>query len=373
MAGIYIHIPYCHKACHYCNFHFSTSLKDIPLMVNAICLELSMRKDYLNNLPVETIYFGGGTPSVLSAELINVILNQVYSNYSVIENVEITLEANPEDISREKLINWKQSGINRLSIGIQSFQDDRLVWMNRNHTADDAVESVKEAQQAGFDNITIDLIYGLPGMTSAEWKQEIHTAIALDIPHISSYCLTIEEKTVFGHQFKNGQIAEIPEELSESHLLVLMKELEIAGYEQYEISNFCKKGFESIHNSNYWKRRMYLGVGPGAHSYNLSARHANISNNGLYIKEISNEKLPITTDFLTDIDHYNEYILTRIRTKWGISLPDILPWLPANISEIEKIINELTLNNFITKNGNAYLLTTKGKLLADEITLKLML
>ena len=342
-------------------------------MVNAICLELSMRKDYLNNLPVETIYFGGGTPSVLSAELINVILNQVYSNYSVIENVEITLEANPEDISREKLINWKQSGINRLSIGIQSFQDDRLVWMNRNHTADDAVESVKEAQQAGFDNITIDLIYGLPGMTSAEWKQEIHTAIALDIPHISSYCLTIEEKTVFGHQFKNGQIAEIPEELSESHLLVLMKELEIAGYEQYEISNFCKKGFESIHNSNYWKRRMYLGVGPGAHSYNLSARHANISNNGLYIKEISNEKLPITTDFLTDIDHYNEYILTRIRTKCGISLPDILPWLPANISEIEKIINELTLNNFITKNGNAYLLTTKGKLLADEITLKLML
>jgi len=342
-------------------------------MIDSICKELVSRKDYLKDQSIETIYFGGGTPSVLSAGLITQILQQISVHYMVEDNVEITLEANPEDINIEALTFWKNSGINRLSIGIQSFQDKRLGWMNRNHTAKDAIQSVKNAQISGFENITIDLIYGFADMTDSEWKQEIQTAVSLDIPHISSYCLTIEEKTVFGYQNKKGLLPATSEELSESHLLLLMKELQDAGFEQYEISNFCKPGFESRHNSNYWKRKVYLGVGPGAHSYNLTARHANIANNSLYINEISNNSLLPSEEILTFEDHYNEYILTRIRTKWGICLQDMVPWIENRIPDIEKKLNDLVKNGFMRIKNHAYLLTTRGKLLADEITLKLML
>ncbi|MBC7450642.1 MAG: radical SAM family heme chaperone HemW [Cytophagales bacterium] len=373
MAGIYIHIPYCHKACHYCNFHFSTSLKDIQEMTDAICKELLLRKTYLPNLPIQTIYFGGGTPSVLSADQLNTMLDAIHAIYSVDADAEITLEANPEDITEEILQRWKEAGVNRLSIGIQSFQDKRLSWMNRNHTGLEAVQSVKKAQEAGFENISIDLIYGLPGMSVEEWKREIQTAVDLRVPHISSYCLTIEDKTVFGKQLQTGLLPEIPEELSESHLLVLMDALQDAGFEQYEISNFCKPSFESRHNSSYWKREPYVGIGPGAHSYNLISRHATISNNALYLQSLHKDILPISEDPLTDTDHYHEYVLTRLRTKWGISLEDVHQWIPSYIPIIEKILAQLQKDGFIVKRGNVYLLSSKGKLLADEITLKLML
>ncbi len=373
MSGIYIHIPYCHKACNYCNFHFSTSLKDIDKMVDSICLELQMKQDYLDKKPIETIYFGGGTPSILQPVQLDKIFKAIYHNYQILDTTEITLEANPEDISHEMLVVWKNTGVNRLSIGIQSFQNNYLNWMNRNHSTEDAIKSVNLAQENGFENISIDLIYGLPGLTEDAWRQEIRNAIQLNVPHISSYCLTIEEKTTFGHLLKKGHLPDIPEELSESHLLILMEEMERTGFEQYEISNFCKPSFESKHNSSYWKQASYIGIGPGAHSYNQISRQSNISNNMLYIKQIQNFKLPVSIEILSNEDHYNEYILTRLRTKWGIKSGEIAVLAPVQYNKIKDSLNTFVQNGFLFKIDDLYLLTQKGKLLADEITLQLML
>ena len=374
MSGIYIHIPYCHKACNYCNFHFSTSMKDIDKMIDSICLELKEKKDYLPGQIVETIYFGGGTPSLLNKEQLASIFQAIQANYFLSETPEVTLEANPEDITPSALASWKGFGINRLSIGIQSFQNHYLKWMNRNHTSEDSLKSVALAQEYGFDNISIDLIYGLPNLNAEQWRQEIETAIGLHVQHISTYCLTIEEKTALGNLVEKGKVQLDTEETIEKQMLILMDTMQEAGYEQYEISNFCKPNFESRHNSSYWKRIPYIGVGPGAHSYNGEARQYNISSNPLYIKYLNQPSLGnvSTIEALSKIDEYNEYVLTRLRTKWGIKQHDIASFESIDLVKINQLLDSFCQNGFMAMEADVYRLTTKGKLLADEITLQLM-
>lgn len=374
MSGIYIHIPYCHKACNYCNFHFSTSMKDIDKMIESICLELKEKKDYLPGQIVETIYIGGGTPSLLNKEQLASIFQAIQANYFLSKTPEVTLEANPEDITSNALVSWKSFGINRLSIGIQSFQNHYLKWMNRNHTSEDSLKSVSLAQEYGFDNISIDLIYGLPNLNAEQWHQEIETAIGLHVQHISTYCLTIEEKTALGNLVEKGIVQLDTEETIEKQMLILMNTMQEAGYEQYEISNFCKPNFESKHNSSYWKRIPYIGVGPGAHSYNGKARQYNISSNPLYIKYLNQPSLGdvSTIEELSKKDEYNEYILTRLRTKWGIKQHDIASFESINLVKINQLLDSFCQNGFMAKDVDVYKLTAKGKLLADEITLQLM-
>lgn len=372
MAGIYIHIPYCHKACNYCNFHFSTNLTTVNKMVDAICKEIEFKSSFIDKPIIETIYFGGGTPSVLTNTQLNQIVEKLHAIFSISKNAEFTLEANPEDLINEKIAFWKKIGINRFSVGIQSFQDHSLKWMNRNHTSGDALNGIKRIQDFGIGNISIDLIYGLPDLSNELWKSEIQTAIKLNVPHISSYCLTVEEKTMLGNQVKKGIATPISDDISEKHLLILMEEMELAGYEHYEISNFCKPSFESKHNASYWKGIPYIGIGPGAHSYNLLSRQYNVSNNAEYIKGLDKGELLFTEELLTKEDNYNEYILTRLRTKWGIRLNELIQINPAHLVEIQKLLLNYTENGFISEIDGTYTLTHKGKLLADEITLQLM-
>ncbi len=372
MAGIYIHIPFCHKACTYCNFHFSTNLTLVAKMVTALCQELELKKTYLDNPSIDTIYLGGGTPSILHTSQLAQLFQAIYSTFAVSHKAEITLEANPEDLSKENILFWKNVGVNRLSIGIQSFQDDTLKWMNRNHSKNDSVRGVQMAQNLGIENLSIDLIYGTPDLTEELWRREIQTAIELQATHISSYCLTIEDKTALANQVKKGLSSPVSDEQSELQLLILMEEMELAGYEHYEISNFCKPSFESKHNSSYWKGLPYIGIGPGAHSYNLSSRQFNVSNNVQYINDLSTGKIPFTEELLTQQDLYNEYILTRLRTKWGIDLNEIARLNPTHLPKIQRLLSNFIENGFLDEINGLFRLTTKGKLLADEITLQLM-
>jgi oxygen-independent coproporphyrinogen-3 oxidase len=343
-------------------------------MIQALCKELVFKKEYLGKVVIETIYFGGGTPSILNQKQLELLFSCLHENYTISPNAEISLEANPEDITEQLLRSWNKIGINRLSIGIQSFQDNYLQWMNRNHLSNDAINSVGLAKKNGFENISIDLIYGLPNSSLEQWKREIDTAISLNVVHISTYCLTIEERTALIKLVKKGDVQLISEDEVEQQMLYLMNKLESVGFEQYEISNFCKPQFESKHNSSYWKHTSYIGIGPGAHSYNRKNRQHNIANNALYIKYINaaNMDLITTTEDLSDIDHYNEYILTRIRTKWGISINELNTLLPLHSTALISILDALCINDFIYLHEDYYKLTQKGRLLADEITLKLM-
>jgi oxygen-independent coproporphyrinogen-3 oxidase len=349
-------------------------MKDIDKMIDSICLELKEKRNYLDDNIIETIYFGGGTPSVLNKEHLSDIFQSIQTYYLVSKTAEITLEANPEDITPNSLASWKEFGVNRLSIGIQSFQNHYLKWMNRNHTSEESINSVALAKVHGFDNISIDLIYGLPNLDAMQWKKEICTAINLNVPHISTYCLTVEEKTALGNLVEKGKVELNSEETIEQQMLILMDTMINAGYEQYEISNFCKTGFESRHNSSYWKRIHYIGIGPGAHSYNGKVREYNISSNPLYIKYLNQPSLgnTSTVEELSQNDKYNEYILTRLRTKWGIKQEEIATFESANLFKINQLLDSFCQNGFITQEADVYKLTTKGKLLADEITLQLM-
>ncbi|MGN6647127.1 MAG: radical SAM family heme chaperone HemW [Cytophaga sp.] len=372
MAGIYIHIPFCHKACTYCNFHFSTNLTLVDKMVTALCRELELKKAYLDNSFIDTVYLGGGTPSILNTSQLAQLFQTIHSTFKVSDKAEITLEANPEDLSKENILFWKNVGVNRLSIGIQSFQDDTLKWMNRNHSRNDSIKGVRLAQDLGIENLSIDLIYGTPHLTEGLWRREIQTAIELQVAHISSYCLTIEDKTALAHQVKKGLSSPVSEEQSELQLLVLMEEMGLAGYEHYEISNFCKPFFESKHNSSYWQGLPYIGIGPGAHSYNLSSRQFNVSNNTQYIHDLSAGEIPFTEELLTPQDLYNEYILTRLRTKWGIHINELTRLNPTHLPKIQQLLSNFIENGFLDEINGLFRLTTKGKLLADEITLQLM-
>jgi oxygen-independent coproporphyrinogen-3 oxidase len=374
MSGIYIHIPFCKQACHYCDFHFSTSMKKKDEMVLALAKEIGMRKNEFDLLDsarsdneIETIYFGGGTPSVLSNDEINFLISEVYKNYKVVENPEITLEANPDDLSSERILELSKSPVNRLSIGIQSFYEDDLKMMNRAHNSAEAIKCLQEATKY-FDNISLDLIYGIPGLTDEMWRKNIETALSFGIPHISSYALTVEPKTALRKLIDTGKIAEPQDEAASNHFMILVETLQKNGFIHYELSNFGKENYFSKNNSAYWLGKKYIGIGPSAHSYDGEKRGWNVANNSLYLKSIQENILPLETEILTISDRYNEYIMTGLRTIWGVSLERIetefgLDYLNYLKKQSQKFLNDdlLFIENNILKP------TAKGKFLTDGI------
>ena len=367
MSGIYIHIPFCKQACHYCDFHFSTSMKKKEEMVLAIAKELQMRKTEFENETVDTIYFGGGTPSRLQIADLRLQIDSIYKNYNVAENPEITLEANPDDLSVEYLIELSKIGINRLSIGIQSFFEDDLVMMNRAHNSVEAKKCLEFATQY-FDNISLDLIYGIPGMSNEKWKQNIETALSFGIPHISSYALTVEPKTALNKLIQTGKIAKPNDESAQEHFAILVETLEANDFIHYELSNFGKADYFSKNNSAYWLGKKYIGIGPSAHSYDGVSRSWNISNNSLYLKSIQEDKLPNEIEILSITDRYNEYIMTGLRTIWGVSLNRIETEFGAEYLEYLQKQAQKFLNDDLLFIDNAILKPTpKGKFLTDGI------
>nr|WP_315200742.1 radical SAM family heme chaperone HemW [uncultured Flavobacterium sp.] len=367
MSGIYIHIPFCKQACHYCDFHFSTSMKKKEEMVLAIAKELQMRKSELEKEVVETIYFGGGTPSRLQIADLRLQIDTIYKNYKVAKNPEITLEANPDDLSEEYLIELSKIGINRLSIGIQSFFEDDLQMMNRAHNSAEAKKCLEFATKY-FDNISLDLIYGIPGMSNEKWKQNIETALSFGIPHISSYALTVEPKTALNKLIQTGKIAKPNDESAQEHFAILVETLEANDFIHYELSNFGKANYFSKNNSAYWLGKKYLGIGPSAHSYDGVSRSWNVSNNSLYLKSIQEDKLPNEIEILSVSDRYNEYIMTGLRTIWGVDLNRIetefgIEYLGYLHKQAQKFLNDdlLFIDNAILKP------TPKGKFLTDGI------
>ena len=369
MAGIYIHIPFCKQACNYCDFHFSTSMKMKVDFVKAIIKEIELRKDVFANKFISSIYFGGGTPSLLSKEELDMIFEKLYKSFTIDADAEITLEANPEDLNFDKILQLKDTPINRLSIGVQSFRDEDLKYMNRAHTAIEALNSIKVAQDVGFQNITIDLIYGTPGMSNEDWKYNLRKSFALNLPHISSYALTVEEKTPLYYQILKKNIDAVDEQQSANQFKILMDEMLSYGYEQYEISNFCKDNSYSRHNSSYWKKNHYLGLGPSAHSYFGNSRLWNVSNNVKYIKALSASRLPLSKENLNTQDMYNEYVMTSLRTKWGCSLIEIEKYYSRSYLNYFKVqIKGHEINGYIIENKGVYTLSEKGKLIADRIT-----
>lgn len=322
MAGIYIHIPFCKQACHYCDFHFSTSLKKKDEMIAALVRELQLRQKELGNETVETIYFGGGTPSILPITDIRLIIDTIYKLFTVADNPEITVEANPDDLSEERIMALSENGINRLSIGIQSFFEQDLKLMNRAHNATEALKCLQIATHY-FDNISIDLIYGTPGMDNQRWLENIQQALDLGISHISSYALTVEPKTALQQFIKKGIIPQPDDAVAHEQFLLLVDHLEANGFVHYELSNFGKENYFSRNNSAYWLGKKYLGIGPSAHSYDGIHRSWNIANNTVYIKTIAEDKLPLEIEALTPTDRYNEYVMTGLRTIWGVSIDRI--------------------------------------------------
>jgi oxygen-independent coproporphyrinogen-3 oxidase len=368
MPGIYIHIPYCVQACHYCDFHFSTNQRNKVSMIEMILRELELQKDYLEDKKISTLYFGGGTPSLLEQRDLEKIMEKIQTLFLLEKSAEITLEANPDDLSEAKLSALKNVGINRLSIGIQSFDDGQLTYMNRAHNSGQALNSIKMAQNTGFDNISIDLIYGIPSSGHSIWKNDLEKALALNIQHISSYCLTIEPSTVFGRKKEKGILAPEDEEYNALQFEILMETLDSNGFEQYEVSNFCKPDFFSRHNSNYWKNEYYLGIGPGAHSYNGESRQYNIKNNTKYISSLSLDTIPFTFEQLDSKTKANEYIMTRLRTKWGIDTNVLEKEYGIAFDKYKNIVDKYYKMGFIEREKTTIKLTKKGLLFADKIT-----
>ncbi len=391
MSGIYIHIPFCKLACHYCDFHFSTSMKKKDEMVLALAKEIQLRKEEFKEEVVETIYFGGGTPSVLQIPDLKLLIDAVFNNYKVAENPEITLEANPDDLhldfarcdnedtlsvraesrtvleSRTIFEEYRSIGINRLSIGIQSFFEEDLQMMNRAHNSEEAKKCLETATKY-FDNISLDLIYGIPGMSNEKWKQNIETALSFNIPHISSYALTVEPKTALNKLIQTGKIAEPKDEVASEHFNILVETLEANGFVHYELSNFGRPDYFSKNNSAYWLGKKYIGIGPSAHSYDGISRSWNIANNPLYLKAIQENKLPNEVEVLSIADRYNEYLMTGLRTIWGVSLDRIQTefgqhYFDYLLKQAQKFIDDELL--FIK--GNILKPTSKGKFLADGI------
>jgi len=366
MPGIYIHIPFCKQACHYCDFHFSTSLKKKTELVDALCKELVLRKKELSGT-VETIYFGGGTPSLLTHAELDQIFKTIFENFTVSKTPEITLEANPDDLTLEKIKQLANSPVNRLSIGVQSFFEEDLKLMNRAHNAQEAENCIAEVKKY-FDNISIDLIYGIPGMSNERWEQNIEKALSFGIPHISSYALTVEPKTALESFIKKGAIPPIDEELAEQHFQTLIDTLTQKGFVHYELSNFGKEGYFSQNNTAYWQGKFYLGIGPSAHSYDGKKRSWNVRNNSLYIKAIDKNSLPSETETLTITDRYNEYIMTGLRTMWGVSLKRVEIEFSQN--HLEYLLEQAQLhieNQLLSIDDDILLVTPKGKFLSDGL------
>ena len=372
MSGIYIHIPFCKKACSYCDFHFSTSLNEKTNVLNAILKEITLRKRYLLTNQLDSIYFGGGTPSILSAQDLGLIINHLSKYFFWQKKIEITLEANPDDISPLKLKQWTSLGINRLSIGIQSFNDEELKWMNRAHNSSESVSSVKNAQDLGFDNISIDLIYGSKFQTIKSWDLTLQQAISLNTQHISSYNLTIEKSTALGLKNNRGLEPSVCDDLSSQQFLLLSKKLGQADFIQYEISNFGKKDFFAVHNTNYWLQKNYMGIGPSAHSFNGFSRQWNLKNNLLYVKALNNNTDFFVLENLSLKNRYNEYVLTRLRTIWGCNEIEINQLFGLDIlAHFKKVATEK--KEFFEIKKNIYTLNKLGQLQADGIASDLFL
>ena len=367
MAGIYIHIPFCKKACHYCNFHFSTSLKLKNDFLQSLLNETDLRVSYLNGESVSTIYFGGGTPSLLNQEETKGILDKIRERFNVLPGAEITLEANPDDINEEKLIAWKNAGVNRLSIGVQSFFEEDLQWMNRAHTAAQSISNLQLAKNH-FQNITIDLIYGLPSLSDDKWKQNVERAIQLEIPHLSCYALTVEPKTALYTLINQHKLPDIDTNDQARQFLLLMEWMTNAGYDHYEISNFALPGKRSQHNSSYWQGAKYLGLGPSAHSYNGSSRQWNIANNALYIQFLQKNQLNFEKEELTKTQRLNEYIMTSLRTSEGLDTDYISKQFSKEEAfRIQQSSDNLIRQELLQKKESNLILTRQGKLFADGI------
>ena len=372
MAGIYIHIPFCKQACNYCNFHFSTSLALQNDFSVALLKEIELRVSYLNGETVETIYFGGGTPSLLPSSAIAGMMDSIYKNFTISENPEITLECNPDDLSPDRLKSWKQAGISRLSIGIQSFFDEDLSWMNRAHDSKQALYSVEMIKAAGFENFSIDLIYGLPGLTDEKWGRNLHTAVSANPNHISCYALTVEPKTALYKMIRMKETEDIKPEKQAAQFLTGIETLEAAGFEHYEISSFAKPGKRSRHNSAYWQSKKYLGLGPAAHSFNGISRQWNISNNALYIKSLMNGQLNMEFETLQTKDLLNEYIMTSLRTIEGMDLQYVSSQFGKEKSnKLAENAAKYICSNKMEQVEEKMLLTREGKLFADGIAASL--
>jgi oxygen-independent coproporphyrinogen-3 oxidase len=366
MSGVYIHVPFCKQACHYCDFHFSTQMGKKEAMVDALVKEIKMRKDEVQD-EVETIYFGGGTPSVLTTEEIERLIQTVYDHYKVIDYPEITLEANPDDLSSDRIIQMSKSRINRLSIGIQSFFDEDLKLMNRAHNASEAEQCIQEATEY-FDNITIDLIYGIPGMDNARWEANIQKALELGLPHISSYALTVEPKTALKKFIEKGVVPNVDDEQAQEQFYMLVDILEAHGFVNYEISNFGKPGYFSQNNTSYWLGKKYIGIGPSAHSFDGEHRSWNVRNNPTYIKKINEGVLPNEVETLTIIDRYNEYVMTGLRTIWGVDVERIASEFGQNyVKYLNWQAARYIERDLLVFNDGKLLTTKKGKFLADGI------
>ena len=367
MAGLYIHIPFCKKACHYCNFHFSTSDKNRQAVLKSICLELEMRAQELQSMPVASIYFGGGTPSMLNDDELGAIFQVIEANYQVLPSAEITLEANPDDLSLKKITQLAVTPINRLSIGVQSFFEADLKLMNRAHTAKEALESLKIAQTY-FDNITIDLLYGMPKMSNVRWEENLQIAFDLKLNHLSCYALTVEPKTPLAHFIKTAQHPPLNDAVAAQHFQTLVNATAKAGFTHYEVCSFGKPGYFSKHNSSYWLGKPYLGVGPSAHSFDGKKRSWNVSNNKQYINTIAKNELPLTSELLTPENRFNEYIMTGLRTIWGVSLKRIEEEFGLGVQT--SLLNNAHgyLASETLKIENAHLkMTPKGQFLSDGI------
>jgi oxygen-independent coproporphyrinogen-3 oxidase len=367
MAGIYIHIPFCKQACHYCDFHFSTSLTYKDELIQALLKEMKLQKSFLNGETIETIYFGGGTPSLLAGEEVNLLIDTIASLHTVSSNAEITLEANPDDLEKPKLQALRQTAVNRFSIGIQSFFDDDLAWMNRVHRAVDAEASVKRAQDAGFENITVDLIYGYPFLTNTKWKYNLDKVFELGVPHVSAYSMTVEPQTALASFIQKNKQSPMSEEQSAEQFMQLMEAMQIHGFEHYEISNFCLPGNYSRHNTNYWKGVKYLGIGPSAHSYDGETRRGNIANNAKYLQVINKNEIPAETEVLTEANRLNEYIMTSLRTMWGLDLDRLNLIAAGAADQVLKEATEFFEREWIIQQSQTIYLTKKGKLYADRI------
>jgi oxygen-independent coproporphyrinogen-3 oxidase len=376
LPGIYIHIPFCKQACHYCNFHFSTSLRYKNEFIAALLKELEMYPAY--NQPVSSVYFGGGTPSLLLENELEQILDAVRRRFGWAVDAEITLEANPDDCSTEKLRHWKNLGINRLSMGVQSFYEEDLRWMNRAHHAGQAIESLEAAVQV-FDRINLDLIYGSPGLTDEKWRQNLQTAVKLGITHLSCYALTVEERTPLYKMIAQKQSPDVDTEQQSRQFYHMTDYLLDQGFEHYEISNFAKPGYRSRHNSSYWKGEHYLGLGPGAHSYDGTQRWWNVANNTKYIRSIMEGIAPVEKELLSPQQRWNEYVMIRLRTQEGLNLEELWKDMrdtPAATfaqwkESLEKELNHLQEQNLVVVNDNNVVLTREGKIFADGIAARL--
>ena len=373
MSGIYIHIPFCKQKCSYCDFHFSTTYSRYRSdMIALICEEINHRQDYLQDKALKSIYFGGGTPSLLRDDELKKIMTSIRDNFTVSPDAEITLEANPDDISLNALETWKAHGINRLSVGIQSFREKDLTWMNRAHNAAEARQCIQVAQAAGFKNISVDLIYGLPELSSEEWEQHLDAVLGMEVQHISAYCLTVEKKTALNQMVRTRKIVPAGDDEQSEQFLLMSSKLQQAGFHHYEISNFGRPGYEAIHNSSYWKGDHYLGVGPSAHSFNGSSRRWNVASNQRYLREAGKTDLWFEEEHLTDKDRWNELILTGLRTSYGVSV-DRLSDITSPSSDFQENINDFVMKGWMTRSNDRLVLTSEGRLMADHIAAELFL